>query len=86
MQHHRAQIVDAMGLVGMLVGEEHRIETVDFGVDQLLAQIGRGVDHDAGDAVAGTLLHQQRTAAAAVFGIVGIAAAPAERRARHAGG
>ena len=86
MQHHRAQIVDAVGLVGMLVGQEHRVEVIDFGVDQLLAQIRRGVDHDARDALARRALDQQRAAAAAVFGIVGIAAAPAERRARHAGG
>ena len=40
MQHHRAQIVDPVGLVGVLVGQEHRIEVIDLGVDQLLAQIG----------------------------------------------
>ena len=40
MQHDRTQIVDAVGLVGVLVGQEHRVEMIDFGVDQLLAQVG----------------------------------------------
>ena len=44
VQHHRAEIVDAVGLVGVLVGQEHRVDMIDPGVDQLLAQIGRGVD------------------------------------------
>ena len=86
VQHDRAQIVDAVGLVGVLMGQEHRIDVIDIGVDQLLAQIGRGVDHDPRGAVRARALDQQRAAAAAVFRIVGIAGAPAERRARHAGG
>ena len=86
MQHHRAQIVDAMGLVGVLMGQKHRVDMVDIGVDQLLAQVGRGVDHDPRHPVLGASLGQQRAAAAAVLGIVGIALAPAERRARNAGG
>ena len=44
VHHDRAKIVDAMGLVGMLMGQKHRIDVIDLGVDQLLAQIGRGVD------------------------------------------
>ena len=53
MHHDRAEIVDAVGLVGMLMGQEHRVEMVDVGVDQLLAQVGRGVDHDPGRAMGG---------------------------------
>src|SRR4051794_12480954 len=86
MQHDRAEIVDAVGLVGVLVGQEYRIDVIDVGVDQLLAQVGRGIDHDPRGAVrAGTLDHQ-RAAAATVFWIVGIAGAPAEGRSRYAGG
>ena len=85
MHHDRAQIVDAMGLVGMLVGEKHRVDMIDLGIDQLLAQIGRGVDHDPRRALRRRPFDQQRTAAAAVFRIVGIACAPAERGPRHAG-
>ena len=59
MQHDRAQIVDTVGLVGVLVGQEHRVEVIDIGVDQLFAQIWRGIDHDAGHAVAGLALDQQ---------------------------
>ena len=86
MDDQRAQVVDPMGVVGMLVGEQHGVEPVHVGVEQLLAQVGRGVDQDAGHAVAVPLLHQQRAAAAAVLRILRIAGAPAERRPRHAGG
>ena len=86
MQHHRAQIVDAMGLVGVLMGQKHRVDVIDIGVDQLLAQIGRGIDHDPGDAA----LARSRSASSEqrrrrFFGLVGIAGAPAQRRTRHAG-
>ncbi len=84
MQHDGTEIVDAVGLVGVLVGQEHRVDVIDLGIDQLLAQIGRGVDHDPRGAVRAVTLDQQRAAASAVFWIVGIARAPAERRAWHA--
>ena len=74
-----------MGLVGMLMGQEHRVDVIDVGVDQLLAQIGRGVDHDPRHAVIPCALGEQRAAAAAVFRIVGIARAPTERGTRNAG-
>ena len=86
VQHDRTQIVDAVGLVGVLMGQVHRVDVIDLGVDQLLAQVGRGVDHDPRGAVRARALDQQRAAAAAVLRIVGIAGAPAERRARYAGG
>ena len=85
MHHDRAEIVDAVGLVGVLMGQEHRVEMVDIGVDQLLAQIGRGVDHDPRHAAIGSPLGQQRAAAAAVLRIIGIAGAPAERGTGNAG-
>ena len=37
-------------MVGVLVGEEHGVEPIDPGVEKLLAQVGRGVDQNAGDA------------------------------------
>src|SRR6266550_8838404 len=49
MQHDGTEIVDAVGLVGMLMGEEYRVDMIDLGVDQLLAQVGRGVDQDTRD-------------------------------------
>ncbi len=61
-----------------------RVEPDRLGVEQLLAQIRRGVDQHAGRAAGRFALDQQRAAAAAVFRIVRIAGAPAERRPRHA--
>ena len=43
----RAQIVDAVGVIGMLVGEQYAIEPVDLRLEQLLAAVGRAVDQDA---------------------------------------
>jgi len=33
LQHHGAQVIHAMGLVGMFVREEHRVDVVDLGID-----------------------------------------------------
>ena len=85
MQHDRTQIVDAMGLVGMLMGQKHRVEMVDVGVDQLLAQVGRGVDQDSRHSAIPGPLDEQRAAAAAVLRVFGIARPPAERGTRNAG-
>src|SRR5215475_14457365 len=86
MQHHRPQIVDAMGLVGVLMGKIHGVDVIDVGIDQLLAQIGRGVDHDPRRTVRAGPFDQKRATAAAILGILGIAGAPAERRTGDAGG
>ena len=40
----RPEIVDAVRVVGVRMGDQHAVEPLDAGVDQLLAQIGRGVD------------------------------------------
>src|SRR5437667_8136742 len=84
LQYDRTQIVDAVGLVRVLVGQKHRIDMIDIGVDQLLTQIRRSVDHDPRGAVRARTLDKERAASAAVLWIVGIARTPAERRARHA--
>ena len=69
------------------MGIQHRVEPIDVGVEQLLAQVGRGVDQDpASCRRAVAALDQQRAAAAAVLRVVRIAGAPAERRPRHAAG
>ena len=59
VQHDGAQVVDAMGLVGVLMGQKHRVDMVDMGIDQLLSQIGRGIDHDPRDALIPGLLGEQ---------------------------
>src|SRR5262249_51635292 len=71
-------------VVGMLVGEEHRIEPVHLGVEKLLAQIGRRVDQYPSDADSVAPLNQQRGAPAAVSGVGWIAGPPAQRGARNA--
>ena len=38
---HRAQVIDAMAMVGVVMRPEHRVEPVDVVVEQLLAQFGR---------------------------------------------
>ncbi len=48
LDEQRAQVVDAVGMVGVLVGVENAVDPIDIGVEQLLAQIGRGVDEDRG--------------------------------------
>src|SRR3954447_20525980 len=85
VQHDRAQIVDAVGLVGVLMGQVYRVDVIDICIDQLLAQVGRGIDHDPRGAVRACALDHQRAAAATIFWIVGIASAPAEGRTRYAG-
>jgi len=74
-----------MGLVGMLVCQEHRVDVIDIGVDQLLAQVGRGIDHDPRHAAISGPLDQQRAAAAAVFRIIWVAFSPTERGTRQRG-
>src|ERR1700676_4739302 len=74
-----------MSLVGMLMGQKHRVDVIDIGIDQLLAQTGGGIDHDPRQPAVRTSFDQQRTAAATVFRIVGIALAPAECGTRDAG-
>ncbi len=83
VHHQRTQIVDAMGLVGVLMGEKHRIDMIDIGVEQLLAQIGRGIDHHPRHAAFALQLGHQRAAPAPVLWVGRVAGAPAECRTRH---
>ena len=84
---NRAQIVHAVGMVGVLVGDEHAVEPGHLGLKQLLAQVRRTVDQHARVVALGVAaLDQQAAAPPAVLRIVGVAVAPAERHARHAHG
>src|ERR1700730_14988672 len=69
----------------MLMRQKHRVDVIDVSVNQLLAQIGRGVDHDPRHSAIPCALGEQRAAAAAVFRIVGVARTPTERGTRNAG-
>src|SRR5260370_39770893 len=82
LDDQRTEIVDAMRVVGMGVGEEYGIERIHFGIEQLLAQIGRRIDQDSRDAGPTAALDQKRCPATAVLGIVGIAVAPTPRETR----
>ena len=43
----RAQVVDAVGVIGMFVREQHGVHAVDSGRDQLKSQLGRRVDEQS---------------------------------------
>ena len=58
VDEERAQIVDAVGMVGMLMRDQHAVEPVDFGIEQLLAKIGRAVDQNARAAPCANSFHQ----------------------------
>ena len=60
-------------MVGMGMGVENGVKAVDIGVEQLPAQIGRGIDENAGFAVR----HQDRWPEAPVSRVLRIAFAPA---------
>ncbi len=40
----------AVGVVGVVMGVEHCVQVPDIGVEQLVAQVRRGVDQDRGNA------------------------------------
>ena len=61
-----------MQMIRMGVGVKYGVEAIHVGVQQLLAQIGRGIDEYAGV----FLLHQDRWPEAPVSGVFGIAGAP----------
>ncbi len=83
-QIDRPQVINAVGVVGMVVRVPDGIERRDIGGEQLVAEIRRGVDQDAGDALVRFLLHQHRAAPAAVLRIGGITRTPVIADARHA--
>src|SRR5262245_18550710 len=68
----------------MLVGEEHRVEPVNIGLKKLLAQVGRGIDQNPGDADAVSPFNQKRRPPSPVSGIVWIARTPTECGPRNA--
>ena len=97
LDEKRTQVVDAMGMVGVLVGVENAVEPIDVGVEKLLAQIGRGVHQHAreplpslprlrGRGRLGVPLDQERGAPAPVLRVFRIAVTPAQSRPRHAAG
>ena len=78
----RSQFIDAVAMVGMIVRPEHRVDPVDRIGEQLLAQVGRGIDQQP---VAGLALDQDRHTGAAIFGLGRVAFAPIIADPRHPG-
>ena len=82
--HERANIIDAMGVVGMRMREDDGVEPAHLGVEELLAQIRRGVDENGHRSLALARLEEQGAASAPVLRILRIAIAPIPANARHA--
>ena len=76
--------VDAVGLVGVIVGQGDAIQPPDVGGDHLGAQIRRGVDHQGGFRALPRSADEQGAARAVIAGLGGITGAPVAVGARHA--
>ena len=83
VKRHHAQIVDAVHMIGVVMGVEHPVDPAHIGVEQLLPQVRRSVDQDGGDTIRSFALHEQRAAQAPVLRLGGIARAPAIADARR---
>ena len=83
---HHAQIIDAVGMVGMVMGEEHAVEPPDAHVEQLLAEVRRGVDKHIGRPLFTFPLHEHRAAPPPVLRVCRIARAPDIADTGHAAG
>ena len=73
-------------MVGMLVGDEYRIEMIDVGRQHLGAQIGRGVDEHSGRPLRPMAGQEQRTSEPSIARVGGIASAPLVPDARDPAG
>ena len=58
-----AQVIDAVGVIGMIVGPQHTVDPADPGGEQLVPQIGRRIDQEPRSVIA---FHHDRHARAAV--------------------
>ena len=66
-----AEIIDAVRVVGMVVGVEHAVEQADAGVEQLIAAVRRRVDQHVRRPLSALALHEQRAAPPPVLRIGG---------------
>jgi hypothetical protein len=71
-QHVGPHVVDAVDLVGMLVGPQHGVDALDLRVQELRTQVGRGVDQDG----LALVLDQDGAAPSAVARVPGVGGAP----------
>ena len=84
--HDGAEVVDAVDVVGVRVGEGDAVEEAGVGGEELGAQVGGGVDEGAGGARRGGALEEEGAAAAAVLRVRRVAVAPVAADAGDAGG
>src|ERR1700724_4575676 len=83
LDDQRAEVVDAVGMIGMTMGEEYSVTPIHMRREQLLAQVRRRINQHLGGARPTATLHQERSPPAAILGVVRIAVPPSERGARH---
>src|SRR5690606_19612355 len=76
VEDDHAEVVDAVDMVGMGMGVDDAVEGADIGVEKLGAEVGGGVDQDAGGEVAVDALDQHRAAAAVVLRVLRVTGAP----------
>jgi hypothetical protein len=76
----RAELIDAVDVIGVIVGVDHAIQPADIGVEQLLAEIGGGIDKHRRLA----LRDQDRGPPAPIAGVFGVARPPPAADHRHA--
>ena len=86
VEEHAAQVVDAVGVVGVVVRVEHPVQGLDTRIEQLLAKVCGRVDKHRRAAAFAEALDQQRAAPAPVLRVGRIASAPDRSDARHSAG
>src|SRR5208337_121096 len=70
------QIVDPMRVVGVRMGDQHAVDMLHLGLDQLFAQVGPGVDQHGRHAGGAVPFDENRAAATAVAWIGRVAGTP----------
>src|SRR5262249_10861102 len=85
-EEHPPEVVNAMRVVGVCMGVEDGIDMLDAGGEQLLAQVGGGVDQPGRSPILAEPFDQQRASPPPVLWVGGIAVAPDIADARHAPG
>src|SRR5688572_1688691 len=81
MVRDMSQVIDAVAVVGMIMGDDHPFQVRDVRRQQLLPHIGTAIDQQP----LAVAVDQDRRAGAAVLWLMGIAVAPVISNPRHAG-
>jgi hypothetical protein len=73
----RAQIVDPMRLIGVVMGDKHSVEMSDLLAQKLLSKVRGCIDKHTRYALGGETLHHRRTACATIARLGRVTIAPA---------